>query len=233
MADLGEVGSAALESQESIDWGARHREAGLQIKSTVDPFLRSLLPPPGKTVDASHGLNPSSVKTSRGLTPAEDIHWSTTIHPIPVLESLPVPVSQIATSNNASYLLLSNSRVLAFGANSFGQLGLGALKTSANVRLPTEVILPSAKTCSKISAGGDMLYLEMESEAGKELFAGGMGQWGSLGNGSWSQAQGTLVRVKNISGLSECESFVNQQLPRFVERIFTDLVISALRCQSL
>lgn len=32
-----------------------------------------------------------------------------------------------------------------------------------------------------------------------------MGQWGGLGNGLYSSAQGDLVRIKAVSGLTECE----------------------------
>lgn len=207
LADLSDIGGEAgvLEAQDSIDWTTRHREAGLQITKTVDPFIRSYLPAVTKTVDAAQGLSPLPRTTARGLKPAEDIHWSSTIHPIPALEDVQIPVSQVAVTTNASYLLLANQRVLSFGHNAFGQLGLGALKNSANIRLPTEVILPSGKTCTRITGGGDVVYFETKSETGgAEVYAGGMGQWGGLGNGSWSQGQASLVRVKNISGLSEC-----------------------------
>lgn len=221
LADLTDVGGEAgvLQSQDSIDWTTRHREAGLQITKTVDPFIREFLPTPGQSVDPSQGLNPVPVTTARGLQPAEDVHWSSTIHPIPVLESLHIPVTQVAASNNASYLLLANQRVLSFGSNSFGQLGLGALKTSANVRLPTEVILPAGKMTTRITGGGDLVYVETRSDAGSEVWAGGMGQWGGLGNGNWSQGQATLVKVKNISGLTECESTASSFFrPRRVAR---------------
>jgi hypothetical protein len=215
LADLTNVGgeAGALEAQDSIDWTTRHREAGLQITKTVDPFIRGYLPTPTKSVDPGQGLSPLSRTTQRGLKPAEDIHWSSTIHPIPALEDLQIPVTQVAATTNASYLLLANQRVLSFGHNAFGQLGLGALKTSANIRLPTEVILPAGKTCTRVTGGGDVVYLETRSEAGgAEVYASGMGQWGGLGNGTWSQGQASPVRIKNISGLSECAWPVNVAL---------------------
>ncbi len=36
-----------------------------------------------------------------------------------------------------------------------------------------------------------------------DLLAAGMGQWGSLGNNQFNQAQGAPLRVKTISGVKE------------------------------
>jgi len=36
-----------------------------------------------------------------------------------------------------------------------------------------------------------------------DVLACGMGQWGGLGNGSYSQAQGAPVKVKTVSGVTE------------------------------
>lgn len=38
-----------------------------------------------------------------------------------------------------------------------------------------------------------------------DVLACGMGQWGGLGNGSYSQAQGAPVKVKTVSGVTECK----------------------------
>ena len=43
-----------------------------------------------------------------------------------------------------------------------------------------------------------------------DILACGMGQWGGLGNGLYSNAQGDLVRVKAVSGLTECEPVHNE-----------------------
>lgn len=37
-----------------------------------------------------------------------------------------------------------------------------------------------------------------------DVLASGNGQWGGLGNGTFSNCQGDPVKVKNMSGLMEC-----------------------------
>lgn len=42
-----------------------------------------------------------------------------------------------------------------------------------------------------------------------DVLACGNGQWGGLGNAVYSNAQGTPLRAKNVSGLLECKSGCN------------------------
>jgi Regulator of chromosome condensation (RCC1) repeat len=68
--------------------------------------------------------------------------------------------------------------------------------------------------------GGDIAYFTIESFTDPhstpviDIFACGMGQYGALGNGLYSQAQGTPVKVKNISGNMTCMSFLHRTLRR-------------------
>jgi len=60
--------------------------------------------------------------------------------------------------------------------------------------------------CTDLAAGGDRAYFTVESNSSQlsvpvvDIFACGMGQWGALGNGTFSHAQGTPTKVKTISG---------------------------------
>ena len=60
------------------------------------------------------------------------------------------------------------------------------------------------------SAGGDLtaFVVERGEEQHKtiELLMCGNGQWGGLGSNSYSNAQSAPLRVKNLSGLVECEA---------------------------
>lgn len=53
-----------------------------------------------------------------------------------------------------------------------------------------------------------------------DLLACGMGQWGGLGTGVYTTAQGEPARVKTVSGLLECK-FLSVLLCPFM---FNDLV---------
>lgn len=57
--------------------------------------------------------------------------------------------------------------------------------------------------------GGDLTFFIVERSDGSfirttDVLSCGMGQWGGLGTGLYSTAQGSPMRVKTISGLLEC-----------------------------
>lgn len=64
-------------------------------------------------------------------------------------------------------------------------------------------------TCD--GSGGNVAYFTVENSSTLEkaalvdVLACGMGQYGALGNGSYSQAQSALVKVKNVSGNVMCK----------------------------
>ncbi len=54
-----------------------------------------------------------------------------------------------------------------------------------------------------------MTFFTVEQQIGRsasstDLLACGMGQWGTLGNGTYSSAQGDPTRIRAVSGLMEC-----------------------------
>lgn len=62
---------------------------------------------------------------------------------------------------------------------------------------------------NKLCTGGDLSFFIVERRDGTfmptaDLLACGMGQYGGLGNGLFSTAQGSPLRVKAVSGLQEC-----------------------------
>lgn len=88
---------------------------------------------------------------------ADDIRWTDTLNPITSLNS--VKIAQIAAGLRSSYFRMEDGRVLGLGANTFGQLGLGALASVEVVPTPSEIVLarsyPSGITvrCTNIAAG--------------------------------------------------------------------------------
>ncbi len=95
-------------------------------------------------------------------------------------------------------------------AYSTRQLGLGSTLTLPFVTVPSEVILTryaalgSSARCTDIAAGGDLALFTVERPTHVDVLACGQGQWGGLGNGTFSTAQGEARRIRGVSGLSEC-----------------------------
>ncbi|KAF9519871.1 hypothetical protein BS47DRAFT_1324205 [Hydnum rufescens UP504] len=143
--------------------------------------------------------------------PPENRPLAKLLYEIPALKG--IGIAQAVANDRSSYALTKeNGGVLTWGANEFGQLGLGSTTTLSCVFVPTEIPLsrafPSGTSvrCTDVAAGGDIAYFTTESVTDPhstpviDIFACGMGQYGALGNGLHSQAQGTPVKVKNISG---------------------------------
>lgn len=82
---------------------------------------------------------------------------STTLRPVPALRD--VEIAQIAAGSEHSLARTPDGRVVAWGRNSVGQLGLGPSILSETVAVPTEVLWPQSLVgrmarCEQIAAGG-------------------------------------------------------------------------------
>ncbi|KAF8212424.1 regulator of chromosome condensation 1/beta-lactamase-inhibitor protein II [Mycena galopus ATCC 62051] len=141
------------------------------------------------------------------------IRFCTTLYEIPVLKG--IKFAQVTAGARSSFVRTPSGKVLAWGANEHGQLGLGSKDPSQPVTIPSEVVLwPSrnqqaSTRCLDVSAaGGDLTAFTIEREPANEdttveLLMTGDGQWGGLGNNSYSNVQVTPLRVKALSGLTE------------------------------
>ncbi|KAL4979204.1 hypothetical protein BDW66DRAFT_157422 [Aspergillus desertorum] len=142
-------------------------------------------------------------------------------------------VTQIATGDYHSLLLTSDGDVLAFGDNSFGQLGMGFDPTSPFLDTPTPVLIKSLyRNGSRlprptgIAAGGANSFFTVDvrqagptqdlKAAGKvtsDIWTCGRGIWGALGNGKWTHLQDHPTRLKALSGLVEYDEATQGLLP--------------------
>ncbi|KAJ7343659.1 regulator of chromosome condensation 1/beta-lactamase-inhibitor protein II [Mycena albidolilacea] len=140
------------------------------------------------------------------------IRFCTTLHEIPVLKG--IQFAQVTAGARSSFARTPSGKVLAWGANEHGQLGLGAKDPSEPVTVPTEVVLWPRKNqqastrCLDVSAGGNLTGFTIERAPADEaktveLLMTGDGQWGGLGNNTYSNVQISPVRVKALSGLTE------------------------------
>ncbi|KAI0747945.1 RCC1/BLIP-II [Daedaleopsis nitida] len=192
----------------------QHPRVNLELtpKSIADPYARSSpgIRPSGsapRLTEAFIGKEAAAV----GLSDT-NIRWSDKLFEVPALKG--VKVDRIAAGGRSSFVKTPDGRVLGWGANEFGQIGLGANVTLDTISVPTEVILwrstpATTKTkCLDIFAGGDLTMFEVERADGSgipqvEVLSCGNGQWGGLGNALYSNAQSSPVRAKSVSGLVE------------------------------
>ncbi|KAJ7738495.1 RCC1/BLIP-II [Mycena maculata] len=138
------------------------------------------------------------------------IRFCTTMYEIPVLKG--INIAQVAAGARSSFARTPSGKVLAWGANEHGQLGLP--NPLDMITIPTEVVLwptkaqQSTTRCLDVSAGGDLTGFTIERAPADEtttteVLMCGDGQWGGLGNNLYSSAQVSPVRVKTLSGLVE------------------------------
>ncbi|TCD65403.1 hypothetical protein EIP91_002702 [Steccherinum ochraceum] len=177
----------------------------LTPKAIADPFAKS--------TPAIRRTSATAPESSPAVSLDDSsIHFSDRLFEIPALKG--IQVNKIATGGRSSFVKTSEARVLGWGANEFGQIGLGGNITLDVITVPTEVILwrntPQAMrtTCLDVYAGGDLTFFKVERSDGTampyvDVLACGNGQWGGLGNALFSNAQGTPLRAKNVSGLLE------------------------------
>ncbi|KAL7410494.1 regulator of chromosome condensation 1/beta-lactamase-inhibitor protein II [Mrakia frigida] len=196
-----------------------------KVTKTVDPYLKQYLPKEEEEDAPLSGKDTMVyVQTKRGLKPEEDIRWSTTLYEIPILQG--VNVDQVAAGERSSFARVKG-RVVGWGANEYGQVGLGAGFTIDNVHVPTEVVLSRAQgyngshtiKCLDVISSGNTTFFTVQRTALDnpmpyiDLLACGHGTFGALGNGLWSQVSGNAVRVKTVSGLMEYSEKEKKQVP--------------------
>ncbi len=139
---------------------------------------------------------------------SRDIRYATTLSPITSLSA--IAIAQISAGDRTSFVrTTAEGRVLGFGANEYGQIGLGSFISVDKVPTPTEVVLAkgyrggTTVRCLDVAAGANNTFFTVErssaADEGKrfiDLLAVGSGVTGTLGHGLWSSVSGTPVRVK-------------------------------------
>ncbi|KIO32474.1 hypothetical protein M407DRAFT_213529 [Tulasnella calospora MUT 4182] len=196
-------------------------EVQFEPKGALGPYAKSA--PATRIVNPTTQTAPATSETQT----EESIRYCDKLFEIPSLKG--VHIGQLVAGDRTSYARTkSEGRILAWGANEYGQMGLGAAFTLQYVKVPTEVVLsrayPSGTTteCTNIAAGGDMVYFTVQNtktipgdspSTTVDLLAAGMGQFGSLGNNMYTQSQASPVRVRNVSGLKEYDEATKTTRP--------------------
>lgn len=160
---------------------------------------------------------------SPDLPPASDPRFATTLTEIPALSG--IQIAEVAASERSSFVRTTEGRVLGFGANDYGQIGLGPTTTVSTVPTPVEISLGKAYPngasvrCTGITAGGQTTLFTVESTLPGasttlvDVLSCGNGQNGSLGSGMWSSASYAPARIKAISSLQEYSEKEGKTIP--------------------
>ncbi|KAF9941232.1 hypothetical protein BGZ65_004477 [Modicella reniformis] len=127
-------------------------------------------------------------------------------------------ILEIACGEIHSLARDDQGRCWAWGTNGFGQLAQGAY-SHANLKLaqPTLVkdIFGSAggAECVKVAAGGQTSYVVIKEDNKFKVRSAGMGQWGQLGDGTYTHIQGSLVTITPLSNLEEYKEDEKKMMP--------------------
>ncbi|KAF9053536.1 RCC1/BLIP-II [Hymenopellis radicata] len=152
----------------------------------------------------------------------DTIRFCPFVFEIPSLKG--VSIAQIAAGARTSFARTGDGRVLGWGANEYGQIGLGANATLETITVPSEVNLwrtvsPRVSSrCIDVSAGGDLTSFMVEYSEGVasptvDILMCGNGQWGGLGNNIFSNAQGTPMRARGLGTLTEYDESRKTMVP--------------------
>ncbi|ETW85478.1 Chloroperoxidase [Heterobasidion irregulare TC 32-1] len=196
----------------------------LTPKAVIDPYRNR-----SRHVRESSSSSPPAVSApllpiSENLVGVDDqnIRFCDRLFEIPSLRG--VQVDQIAAGGRSSYVKTTTGRVLGWGANEYGQIGLGGNVSLDTITVPTEVVLwrstagDTLTKCTDLHAGGDLAFFTVERRDGTsirniDLLSCGNGQYGGLGNALFSNAQGAPSRTKSVSGLLEFSEKTNNLQP--------------------
>ncbi|KAH9039401.1 RCC1/BLIP-II [Lactarius hengduanensis] len=198
---------------------ATRLDVELTPRAIADPYAKSSRYARGPSTSTAA---PTSV--SGNVVDVDDttLDFSDRFFEVPALRD--VRAVQIAAGARSSFVRTDTGRVLGWGANDYGQIGLGGNVTLDTITVPTEVVLwrgiPSdtRTRCIDLNAGGDLAFFTVERVDGSairnvEVLSCGNGQYGGLGNALFSNAQSIPVRTKAVSGLLEFSEKTNNLQP--------------------
>ncbi|KAF9904468.1 hypothetical protein BX616_001299 [Lobosporangium transversale] len=111
-------------------------------------------------------------------------------------------------------------RCWAWGVNGFGQLAQGAY-SHANLKLAQPTLIQGLEgttagggpECVKVAAGGQTSYVVTKEKNAFKVKSAGLGQWGQLGDGTYTHIQGSLVTITPLSNLAEYREAEKKMVP--------------------
>ncbi|HXW35236.1 MAG TPA: hypothetical protein VEJ87_11715 [Acidimicrobiales bacterium] len=196
-------------------WGAMLKSPHTHRVIGVFGLMMALFGTSGMQGVASQSAGASTVKPA--VAPGTVLRWGSYLNkgpgdtdeqdsPTPV--AFDAPVEQIATSNSASYALLTDGTVWAFGNGDQGQLG--SLPVQREASAPAQVQFPAGVTIASIgTGGGDDTQYAIDTN-------GGAWAWGLNANGDLcvdnSKVQDKPVRVNDLPPVKQVSGASNHVL---------------------
>ncbi|KAI0255373.1 regulator of chromosome condensation 1/beta-lactamase-inhibitor protein II [Lactifluus subvellereus] len=203
----------------SSETSASRLHVELTPRAVTDPYSRS-----SRYARESSSSATALLPVSENLIGVDDtnLKFSDRFFEVPALRG--VRIVQIAAGSRCSFVRTDTGRVLGWGANDYGQIGLGGNVTFDTITVPTEVVLwrgtlsGTRTQCIDMNVGGDLAFFTVERVDGTairnvEVLSCGNGQYGGLGNALFNNAQSVPVRTKAVSGLVEFSEKTNNLQP--------------------
>ncbi|KFH69647.1 hypothetical protein MVEG_04453 [Podila verticillata NRRL 6337] len=142
------------------------------------------------------------------------------------LEFRNAKILEVACGEVHSLARDDQGRCWAWGVNGFGQLAQGVY-SHANLKLPSPTLIKDisgmdhsvssdseiTSGCIKVAAGGNTSFFVIKDNNLFKTKSAGMGQWGQLGDGTYTHIQGSLVTIAPLSNLSEFNEAENKMKP--------------------
>ncbi|KAF9427009.1 hypothetical protein BGZ94_005655 [Podila epigama] len=186
--------------------------------------LSDLLLKDERIVSMSSGKNHMLMVTSEGRVLGSDDGLSVSL--IGGAEFRKAKILEVACGDVHSLARDDQGRCWAWGINGFGQLAQGVYSHS-NLKLPSPTLIQDipgmdhrvsnsdeiTSGCVKVAAGGNTSYFVIKDKNLFKTKSAGMGQWGQLGDGSYTHIQGSLVTIAPLSNLSEFDESENKMKP--------------------
>ncbi|KAH9057096.1 RCC1/BLIP-II [Lactarius deliciosus] len=187
---------------------ATRLDVELTPRAIADPYAKSSRYARGPSTSTA----PTSVSGNVADVDDTTLDFSDRFFEVPALRG--IRAVQIAAGARSSFVRTDTGRVLGWGANDYGQIGLGGNVTLDTITVPTEVVLwrgtPSGTRtrCIDLNAGGDLAFFTVERVDGTAIRNV---EVLSCGNGH--NAQSVPVRTKAVSGLLEFSEKTNNLQP--------------------
>ncbi|PHH80319.1 hypothetical protein CDD80_1958 [Ophiocordyceps camponoti-rufipedis] len=231
----GAVGSEAIHFR-NLTPGMSRGERVTDISSGLEHCL--MLTNKGRVFSAASS---STSFPSKGQMGIPGLNWETRPqgpydqpHEVAGLGGL--EVRAIATGDYHSAVLDRAGRILTFGDNTFGQLGVPTEAGMPQLSMPTMVATGRlysngglGATVKALAAGGTNTFFTVDAATATDLWVCGQGVSGTLGTGRWTHVSASPTKIKSLSSLWEYDERTQRKAPIGIKA----LSIGATHCAAV
>ncbi|KAG0375730.1 hypothetical protein BGX24_008736 [Mortierella sp. AD032] len=211
---------AAIDYQKPKGSVLRYVGLGGSVDDKHDPMaqlpMQDLLQKDERILSMSSGKNHMVMVTSHGRVFGSDDGLSVSL--IGDADFRQSRILEVACGEVHTLARDDQGRGWAWGVNGFGQLAQGVY-SHANLKLPNPTLIKDISgteggvECVRVAAGGQSSYFVLKEKNVFKVKSAGMGQWGQLGDGSYTHIQGSLVTIAPLSNLAEFKEQEKKMMP--------------------